>query len=228
MRAYHSLGLMVFLLAGCASQGPTTEPFSRTAQWFSYLNGDDLRRDCQPGAPDRARIVYNAVWGEQVRTYDLRPDGAGRYQLDSRVFGGLRIDHFRLDDPLAVGRGRSASRALTNAQALSLIQGLEQAGLGQPTPAGQFLWSDTYYWVATVCEGGRIRFQAWPEEREGAVARALLPRLRELDQNEVGFARPPAVTVVRRGQNNVGPAMDGNENFSLQIGRDGLLTGGKI
>lgn len=228
MRAGVSLGLMVLLLAGCAAQGPTEEPFSRTAQWFSYLNGDDLRRDCRPGAPDRARIVYNAVWGEQVRAYDLRPDTDGRYRLESRVFGGIQLDRFQFNDPLAVGRGVTTGNPVSNAQARALVDGLARAGLGRPTPQGKTLWSDTYFWVATVCEAGRIRFQAWPEEQEAPVAATLLPLLAGIDTSGVPVSRPPAVTVVRRGTGYGGPSDENSVPFDIRVGREGLVTGGKL
>lgn len=228
MRAVFSSALTVFLLAGCASQGPTDNPFNRNAQWFSYLNGDDIRRDCRIGGNDRARIVYNAVWGEQVRAYDLRPDADGRYRLETRVFGGIQPDRFRFSDPLAMGRGVTTGTPVSNAQARAVVDALQQVGLGRPTPAGETLWSDTYFWVATVCEAGQIRFQAWPESQEAPVARTLLPLLAAVDNSGVPVSRPPTVTVVRRGAGYGGASDDHNVAFDLRIGRDGLLTGGKL
>src|SRR5260370_39356006 len=53
------------------------QPIVRTFNWFSYVGGDDIRSACVPGGRNRVRLVYNALWEEQVRVYDvfLQPDG---------------------------------------------------------------------------------------------------------------------------------------------------------
>jgi hypothetical protein len=77
-------------LAGCGYTGGVGEPMARKFTWFSYAAGDDIKAACTPDAPARYRLVYNANWNEQVRTYDMRrfviPGGGGT--LDTHVFGG--------------------------------------------------------------------------------------------------------------------------------------------
>src|SRR6185369_3989227 len=79
------------------------EPIVRTFNWFSYAGGDDIRSACESGGRNRVRLVYNAVWEEQVRAYEvfLQPDGtAGLYicVLNYQGHGGdlssllLRLD----------------------------------------------------------------------------------------------------------------------------------------
>ena len=92
MRLAFRLGLLTVLVvaAGCTyREGGVGNPITRKFQYFSYLGGDDIRRDCVPGAPARYRLVYNANYYEQVRTYDLRRGAPGSGAvLTIQVFGG--------------------------------------------------------------------------------------------------------------------------------------------
>src|SRR5690606_21540976 len=70
------------LLAGAdsAAQRPDRNvalPIVRSFNWFSYVAGDDIRARCGVDGRDRVRLVYNAIYSEQVRTYELflQPDG---------------------------------------------------------------------------------------------------------------------------------------------------------
>jgi len=49
----------------------------RSLNWFSYVAAEDIRAACRPGGRNRLRLVYNALWEEQVRAYEvfLQPDG---------------------------------------------------------------------------------------------------------------------------------------------------------
>ena len=53
------------------------QPIVRSFNWFAYVGGDDIRAACRPGGRNRVRLIYNALWEEQVRTYEifLQPDG---------------------------------------------------------------------------------------------------------------------------------------------------------
>src|SRR5471030_2730397 len=53
------------------------QPLTRSLNWFAYVGGDDIREACRPGGRNRIRLIYNALWEEQVRTYEfiLQPDG---------------------------------------------------------------------------------------------------------------------------------------------------------
>src|SRR5437762_456402 len=53
------------------------QPIVRSFNWFSYVGGDDIRAACGKDGRDRLRLVYNAIYDEQVRTYEifLQPDG---------------------------------------------------------------------------------------------------------------------------------------------------------
>src|SRR5947207_5833773 len=75
-----AFSLVFAALSTASAQRPdrkVDEPIVRTFNWFSYVGGDDIRSACVPGGRDRVRLVYNALWEEQVRVYDvfLQPDG---------------------------------------------------------------------------------------------------------------------------------------------------------
>jgi hypothetical protein len=147
-------------LAACASAGPVTDPVARNLTWFSYLAGDDIRAGCGAGAPDRYRFVYNAVWGEQVRTYDIvtRPHGA--LQI-GRVFGSANLLSFDLLDPQQPWRGQRSEvplDAAALARVARLLPGEESA------KPGTWLRSEDYYWIASACEDGRFILQAWDSD----------------------------------------------------------------
>lgn len=58
-------------LTACNYTGRPDNAVERRYTWFSYLAGDDLRESCRSHAPPRYRFVYNAIYSEQVRTYEI-------------------------------------------------------------------------------------------------------------------------------------------------------------
>jgi len=162
---------MLLLAAGCAyREGGVGGPITRKFQYFSYLGGDDIRRDCVEGAPARYRLVYNANYDEQVRAYDLRRNAAGSgATLASQVFGGggNLAAGFNPLDPTGPWRGTSAQVQLDEAAYLQLIRAIEASGFGEPAPAGLTLPSWGFYWAVAACAGGQFHYNAWlyPSDR---------------------------------------------------------------
>src|SRR6185295_10649270 len=70
------------------------QPVVRSLNWFAYVAADDIRAACQPGGRNRLRLVYNALWEEQVRTYEvfLQPDGTAGLNMGVLVGQGLATD----------------------------------------------------------------------------------------------------------------------------------------
>ena len=164
------LAAAIGLTACTYREGGIGGPITRKFQYFSYLGGDDIRDGCVAGAPARYRLVYNAVWDEQVRTYDLRrgAPGAGA-TLETHVFGGLPnlAEGFNPLDPTGPWRGASARRQLDESTYLALIRAIEASGFGEPAPSGTSLPSWGFYWAVSACAGGRYHFNAWlhPSDR---------------------------------------------------------------
>ena len=55
LRVLVKVTLMAYLVGGCAYHGPSQSdidnPAVRKVAWFSYLDGNDIRERCAPGAP---------------------------------------------------------------------------------------------------------------------------------------------------------------------------------
>lgn len=182
-RSRVAVGLALAVLAGCASGGEVDNPLVRKATWYSFLNGDDLTAACvadRPGSPvpRHLRLVFNGVYAEEVRIYDLREEG-----------GQTRLALRRLTPaPLTLSLGGSAAGAagavfdpwrgetvvvpVTETEAEDLLAVVIADGLtSDPPPRGLTLDSRDFYWVVSGCLGGKRVFNAW---RRGTPRHAAL------------------------------------------------------
>src|SRR3546814_7255248 len=89
------------------------------ATWLSYPNGDDMRAACVEGAPLQYRLIYNADYDEQLRSYEVTctpgSDGdAGGGRLVVRVLGssGIAGNEMTFSDPLAFARWKRSEAPL--------------------------------------------------------------------------------------------------------------------
>ena len=66
LRVLVKVTLMAYVVGGCSYYGsPQSDidnPAVRKVAWFSYLDGNDIRERCAPGAHDRFRLVYNGQY----------------------------------------------------------------------------------------------------------------------------------------------------------------------
>lgn len=171
-----ALALELAVVAGCTYRGHD-DPVSRRFTWFSYLNGDDLRAACVTGGPARYRFVYNAVYGRQVRTYDIAPSASGQgYLLRARVLGPVDLSRVTfgttelIHDPLQIMKPWAGARDREDLGPRDLDQldgALAASGFFRPPPAGRVLRSDQTFWIANACVDGRFHFNAfeWPSSR---------------------------------------------------------------
>ena len=161
------------VLAGCTStgQGYQDNPVTRKLSWFSYIKGDDVRGRCQPGAPDAYRFVYNGVYVEQVRSYDIeRSPLPGHMRMTARVTEKANLSEILLDpgapDVLQPWRPKLAVADLPDAEILRLKQALLADGfLSRPVPT-RGVTSIEFYWAVSACLDGRFRLNAyiWPTD----------------------------------------------------------------
>jgi hypothetical protein len=206
-------------LAGCAYDGGGIgNPLTRRLAWFSFVGGEDLRRDCRSAAAgDHVRLVYNALWDEQVRVYELDLTAAG--QLDQQVLGPVDLPSFRLSDPGRPWHGVTARTSLSAEQGARLMASLRQSGAFDPPTAGLRLPSDSFYWTVAACTGGAFHFNGWLYPGE-AFARITFPSLLfALDQTgvEVNPPRPPGIPY------SVDNLRAERERWIVQVGEDGLV-----
>lgn len=143
------------------------DPITRRLMFFDYLNGEDIRAQCGRQTPDRARMVLNGRYRDQVRTYEL-----GDGTLRSSVYGMWTLDGVSLGDLLSPLEGVHDTRALSQADAATLWRRLQASGAFEPAPDDLVLRGDRLFWIAVGCREGRVFFNAWqhPSPRFDALA----------------------------------------------------------
>lgn len=221
-RAGAVCALLLVLLCGCATGG-SGNPVLRSLGWFNYLDGTDIREGCAPGSPDRYRLVYNAVWGEQVRDYEITTDPAtGAARLDARILFPEAPSQIDLRDPLRSFHGRRGSALLTPSETQVLAEDLRRSGFHEPAPAGLILPSDGYYWVVAACMGGAYHFNAWryPSPRFAALR---FPAFLFAHDTTGAAVRPPGPSAPRGPENRVTRETRTYSVFDLKVGTNGLV-----
>jgi len=228
----HSIKIAVFALlagmlaGGCTYDGSPTTPVERNLTWFSYLNGDDIREACTPGAPDRYRFVYNAIYTEQVRAYDIEATGAeGDLRLESRVFAPADLKRIALSEPLdifAPWQPRRETADLTDGDLASLRAALRADGAFTPLPETLQLSSDDFYWIVSACTTGTFHFNAyrWPSPRFEALTFPDI--LFGWDGTGVAVNPPREADPYEIHGASSGEEMRSAHRFNLAAGADGL------
>jgi hypothetical protein len=217
--------LVVAALGACASEGPTSNPLVRPFQYFSYMNGDDIRRTCVAGGDSRYRLVYNALYEQQVRTYDIRqPHKSDFGTQETRVFSRGVGANFSFDTDGVNYNSENFSRETLNYDGLiGLDKALISAGFEAQAEDGLVLHSDEFYWVAMVCREGAFKYYAWTKENADLKELPFLDALSVADGTDI---KPPLLRepiVHNRGgrPTNSGDLSSGSY-FSLQLGDNGL------
>jgi hypothetical protein len=144
-------------LAGCLLDNPLGRSFG----WFSYLDAADIRDNCVGSTGERYRLIYNAVWGEQVRSYDIVAPPEVPATLAARVLFPENLNEINLTDPLELYRGHTGSTALTGEDMPSFREALSASGFDGATPRGLILPSSGFYWVAAACRNGVFHYNAY-------------------------------------------------------------------
>src|SRR6266481_7055737 len=102
-----TLALVLGVLAACVN-APLGNPFGRSLGWFNYLDASDIRSACTQRSGERYRLIYNAVWGEQVRIYDIAAAPADvQDSLSVRIFFPENLNSIDLRDPFKLYRGHT-------------------------------------------------------------------------------------------------------------------------
>jgi hypothetical protein len=218
------------VVAGCAYDGETTTPIGRNLSWFSYLNGDDIGYGCGKDGIDRYRMVYNAVYVEQVRAYDLTVSNDGQSNLRTRITGRADLSKITLEKPLDIlspWREKSFERQLTDAEAMKIRQSLTESDLEAPLTERIQLHSDNFYWVVSACENGRFRFNAfaYPSER---FAKLTFPEvLFALDTSGIAVNQPRKTDPRKIHDASDGEELRSAKRFNLAAESGGLIGIGR-
>jgi hypothetical protein len=153
-----AVAVLAWLTACTYRGGDIGDPVLRKFDWFSFVAGDDIREHCESGMPDRFRLVYNAIYTEQLRIYEW---DSLRRALSVKARGDAIGGGFTLDDPLAPWRAQQEKVQLDGPTYDRLVAGLEADGAFGPPAVGMQLPSRSYYWTAATCRGGKYAFTAW-------------------------------------------------------------------
>lgn len=219
MRRLMTLALATTALAGCTyTGGDIGDPLTRKATWFSFVGGDDIRASCQPGTPDRYRLVYNAVYGEQLRVYET---DSVRRTLSAKVVGPDNLTQVSVDDLLAPWRAKAATAPLSPADWQDLRDQLKQAGAFGPAAAGLELPSRSYFWTAATCQDGKFTFTGWRHPDQSFTQLAFPATLFRLDGT--GVAVRPAAPIPFDPQYDQRARRGEVASFTLKVGTNGLV-----
>jgi hypothetical protein len=177
-------------VGGCAYHGGDIgNPLTRKAQWLSFLGGDDIAAACGPAAPERVRLVYNALWDREARVYEWTGAGA----LAIRIVRPMDLGRFDLDDPLGPWRAEAVTVPLDAATRVRLNDAVAEAGGFGPPALGLELPSHSYYWASATCHAGHFTFTGWSYP-SAAFADARFPALlAALDPGRATIPTPAAV-----------------------------------
>jgi len=209
---FHSGSLALMLLAslvGCSLDNPV----GRSLGWFSYLDAADIRDNCAVGTGARYRVVYNAVWGEQVRSYDVAAaPGETPASLAARVFFPENLNEINLRDPLELFQGQLGTVALSPTDMAAFREALRASDFEAAAPRGLILRSNGFYWIVAACRDGVFHYNAYlyPSERFSAIR--FDRWLFDHDPTGVAIALP-------------GQAADDGAHayFEMMLGGDGLV-----
>jgi hypothetical protein len=161
-------------LAGCAPAGIADDPVSRIFQWPQIMAGDDIGRDCATSRRERWRFVYNGVYTEQVRVYDVE---AGA--VETRVFDRLNLLQPDIDRFL---RGARSTVTIPPQDLRRLVEAVE-SDLPRAARAGEHLRSDRFFWTVAACRDGRFSVAGFAYPSDGSIPFAFPAEIARFDRS---------------------------------------------
>lgn len=208
-------------------------PIVRAFNWFDFVAADDIRSQCAPGGRSRLRLIYNAIWEEQVRTYEvfLQPDGyAGMNfgvlaeQGRGGIVSDLLIGNARdVTDPWRMKRGQR----LLNPEETRGLMGLLKASLAFGPPRdGMKLPDNDFWWTVASCVDGAWGFQAYHYPTDGFANVRFAEKLFGWDNVPIAVNPPrkllPAELRRDEGAPDTRRAAGRGDRWMLVVGKDGL------
>lgn len=221
--------VLVALLAlmGCSGPIVPEDPVSRRIGWFSLIAGDDIRAACAPAGPARYRFVYNAIYGEQVRVYDLALGGNGNGTLDTTVLvGGFSLGATKLRDLGDLAAGARDRRVLSPEEAAATRAAIDASGVTAQPPVGLQLRSDSFYWTVASCVGGQFRFTGFEHPSARFAALRFPAALFGLDGTGISVNPPRRLDLepfeLTTGRDR-GAGRKSGSRFLIEVGRHGMV-----
>ncbi len=223
------LAALLGALGACAYQNSTLEPdhpIARKFTWFSYLAGDDIRSGCISGSKPHYRFVYNAIYTEQVRAYDLIPAAeAGRYHVKTQVTDQANLANISTDfstlDLIQPWRPKISVLNIAERELSLLNKALQKSNYFSSQPPDKNLFSIDFYWTVAACISGVFRFNAylWPSKEFNDLRFVKL--LKRWDFTDIPFNPPRSATAFDvYGTNNEDEYVN---YFSVKFDSDGKM-----
>jgi hypothetical protein len=194
--------------------------------WFGFLDGKDLREGCVPGAPDRLRFVYNAVYREQIRVYEfVRAAPGAPASLRSRVLTRPNFASFTIGELIFGSRDHVFDAAVDPPGAEALVAALIADGWTDPVPKGLTLPSDGFYWIVSGCLGGTFDIQGWlhPTPRFAALRFPVLLFARDGTGVPVNKPRPVDAGERMRARSGNQSKLDTQPAFDVRLDDGGVV-----
>jgi hypothetical protein len=202
-------------------------PIVRSFNWFAYVGGDDIRANCGKDGRNRMRLIYNAIYSEQVRTYELflQPDGTTGLGIDVLADQGV-VSNLLMNnggDALKPWSMKHGERILNVAETRDLLGLFQASAAFGPPRDGMRLPDVDFWWTVASCRDGVWAFQAYHYPTDGFANVKFAPKLFSLDAVPVPV-NPPRKLVpaeLRRDPNAPVNHMNANQ-WTLTVGKDGL------
>lgn len=207
------------------------KPIVRSFHWFDFVAADDIRAACQQGGRNRLRLIYNALWEEQVRAYDifLQPDGTAGMNIGVLVAQGnvtpgitnmLLSDPSDIFGPWSMKRGQ---RLLNAGETRELMGLLEQSSAFGPPRDGQRLPDNDFWWTVASCRNGVWGFQAYHYPTDGFANVKFSARLFAWDTVPVPVNPPRKLEPAELRRDMNAPLHRARtDRWMLVVGKDGL------
>ena len=219
------LGCFVMTLSSCSYEGGNEQPVIRKFTWFSYIAAEDIKAKCIRGSKAQYRFVYNGVYNEQVRTYDITQVESDRYNIKISVTEEADISSYPLDiNNPDFFEPWKPKISVTNVSAKDigvLRQTLKDAGYFDSLPPSGKLSSINFYWVISTCIDGKFHQNAyyWPDKK---FKTAEFPNLLRIwDFTEIPI-NPPRSTS-KLSIYGTTETKHFRNHFNLDFGRNGFL-----
>ena len=231
-----SLSAVAFALAFAAAAPASAQradrnvdlPIVRSVSWFGYVGGDDIRAACQPGTRTHIRLIYNALWEEQVRAYDLflQPDGSAGLDVGVLAEQG-NVATLSISNGLDITnpwRMRKGQRLLSVGETVDLLGALQASAAFGPPRDGLRLPDNDFWWAISSCRDGVWGFQAYHYPTDGFANVKFADRLWALDEVRVPISKPRALEPAefRRDFDRHSVQRGRGDRWMLVVGKDGL------
>jgi hypothetical protein len=202
-------------------------PFARSLNWFGYVGGDDIRAACPAQDRSRIRVVYNGLWEEQVRIYEIFPQTDGTAGLTTRVLADQGVvTNILIDSADSVSgpwNTKRGQRVLTREENRELMDLLLQSLAFGPPRDGLRLPDNDFWLTVASCRNRVWGFQAYHYPSDGFANARFIERLFALDSVQVPVNRPRRLEPAELRRDPLAqPQRDRANRWMLVVGKDGL------